>query len=302
MALAQEWRNTRNDFANDVRDLLEANDLMQHADRCINAGFASLKAIAHLDQEALDNLGIPRADQPRMWCAVQAASTAMSRGQSRAASAMANAALVPYGNNTPFTGRSRAQSRQERGPPKQLGPYDLSKAGHRTNLQGPTDGNVRTKEDNMVMVPVGQAFMQPTLKQAADNPAPRLVERPKTYRHATLSARRNWRHSETSLVMPSTEVTRWAAETGFGVPPPSRAKVRMSPQLAPAMSPNLNTIPPNGSSHGARTRSRQTRNPAGNKAMAGTQSSAWWSYAANNAPKSILPHVLHGRRSSMGMV
>jgi len=148
-----------------------------------------------------------------------------------------------------------------------------------------------------------QAFMQPTLKEKAENPAPRLVERPKTYRHATLSGRRNQRHMETSLVMPTTEVTRWAAEVGFPPPPtgkmvPPTGKSRMrTPMLHPQHSNNTYPAHLQDQNHNAvgyQSGAAERRGRLPGKA------NAWWSYAANNAPKCILPHVLHGRRSNLG--
>jgi len=197
-----------------------------------------------------------------------------------------------------------------------LGRYDLTGAGGKVDIEAGGGGPIREKQDNMIQTPIGQSFMQPTLKEHADNPAPKLVERPKTFRHATLSARRNQRHHVTSLVMPSTEISRWARETGFGagdtplctpqggrglygggMPPPSGSGAR---GIMMAGGPHAGTMPflePSHTMQGASGRGSRGRN-AGGGGGAG-KAHAWWSYASNNAPKSILPHVVHRRNQGM---
>lgn len=288
-------------MAGEVRAILQAWDLAEFSERVIGAGFASCFALAHMDQAAMDDMHLPKSDQPRMWGAVQAAAQAGPNNQSRATSSLAQMAAEPFKNNSAEQLPPRSMSAMSQNvhstlrskAPTKLGNFNLNNAGRKTEIITELDGDLRPKQDNMVQFPVGQSFMQPTLKQHATNPAPRLVERPKTYRHATLSARRNLRHHETSLVMPSTEVTRWAKETGFGEDPfgmPSGSG-RGSQYGDAGLDFHTNEAPQfNAPSGGfvSRDKSRQAGRRKGN---------VWWQYASNNAPKVILPHVLRGRRS-----
>jgi len=234
----------------------------------------------------MDEIGIPKQEQPKMWGVVQTAHSLAP--PSRAASSMAHAA--PDGPRSP----PRSSSVQLRGPPKQLSGFDLSKSG-RIASNEPSDQSIRKKQDNMVQMPIGQSFMQPTMKAHANNPAPRLVERPKTYRHATLSARRNNRHQWNSLAMPSTEITRWAAESGFGEAPSCGVPHPQTPFLDPRPlgAPMLQTEAAHDDPYSAPAprfspqRSRRRDSPG--------KANAWWSYAASNSPKCILPHVLPRR-------
>jgi len=207
----------------------------------------------------------------------------------------------------------------------QLGPYNLEGAGMKIDgLRPPTGfgGDVKMKEDNMVMNPIGQAFSQAMLREPAKDDKPDDPERPKTYRHATMSARRNMRHFECSLVMPTTEVTRWAAECGFGVPPAGSTSKQWGTgrpakefKDGATRAPNTPFSQRGSNFHGhygvGRTgmenkgdNMQQIEASMRTKRMGRVpgKANAWWSYAANNAPKCILPHVLHGRRSSSSMI
>ena len=86
--------------------------------------------------------------------------------------------------------------------------YDLSKAGRvGRHITDPENPEIRLKEDDpMLLMPVGQSFAQPSIKAPAFNPNPTLEFRPQTYRHAAVSARRNFRHQWNSMAMPSSEV------------------------------------------------------------------------------------------------
>jgi len=285
-----------------------------------------MMALSKMDQEAMDRVGFKKEEQPNMWGAIQAAAADIPKnGPSRTGSSWGRAAAETYGNNgqtVPLTGRRSSMGSRLSGPPMQLGPYNLEKAGMKVDGFKGFTGEIKEKEDNQVMNCIGQAFAQNSLKiPAHDDQA--FEEREKTYRHATLSGRRNQRHFQTSLVMPTTEVTRWAAECGFGVPPagaPSKqwGTGRPAKEFLKDGKTRTNTAKysQRGSNyHGHYGIGRAAAENTGDN-MAQIEASirtkrmgripgkanAWWSYAANNAPKCILPHVLHGRRSSSSMM
>jgi len=145
-----------------------------------------------MDEDAMQRLDVAKPDQPGMWGVIQSAAAYKPHStlpDSRANSSWGRAANETYGfvgqdGAPPGTSDSqrsymmdrtlteRDRIRQEKhGPPIQVGPYNLTGAGKKTDVFAKGfSGTIHDKEDNAVMMPTGQAFSQPNLKESKKDP------------------------------------------------------------------------------------------------------------------------------------
>merc|ERR1719181_1675172 len=148
MGMANAWRETRRDMAGEARDLLDAYDLRDIAEHIVNAGFASVAAISHMDENDMDAMELSRERRPVLWGAIQAAKRAAavpggSAASQRAASSLARMAAAPFsqrrgssrGGGGQYPPRSASVNEPRGGPPMKLGRYDLTGAGGKVDIE-----------------------------------------------------------------------------------------------------------------------------------------------------------------------
>lgn len=137
-------------------------------------------------------------------------------------------------------------------------------------------------------------FAETSTVQGRDLATPsRLHEREKTHRHAVHSSRRNQTHFWTSSALPNTAASQWAQEVlgplGRGRQvPEGHGRQLPEPRRSPGLPRDVPRDVPRTPQHSWEVRKPRKHTLA--------EDSAWWYYAANNAPYCMNQLIINRKR------